>query len=238
MISHTHWDHLIGFPFFGPAYVAGNKIDIYGPIHYEKSIKDIFATLMDYAYFPVSATQLAAEIDYHDTKETSFEIGEAKITTMFANHPVLTLMYKIEENGKKVVFTGDTEPYWDLFADDEDDDDNGHADDDIFGDIPDLIDDRNAQVAEFMNGADIVIYDCQYTPEEYETKKNWGHSHWRHCLETGRKSGIKRLALTHHEPVRTDEQLDEIAVIVEKARREMGYDAEVFYTREGMVIEI
>ncbi|MGA1870117.1 MAG: MBL fold metallo-hydrolase [bacterium] len=241
-ISHTHWDHIQGFPFFAPCYIPGTEIHVKGPVHFleYKTLKDIFDNQMQYEFFPISNQQLAAHITYETLDEKRFEIGNFTLQSQFANHPIRSLSYKLEENGRIVVYTGDHEPYFNIFDDpynhlqEEEEDD----DDILFGDIESAVKDANRRFIEFIRDADLLIVDCQFTPEEYPSeKRNWGHSSWNYCLEWMKIGGIKQMALTHHDPMRTDEALDNIIKSVHKEAEGKGLDPEkILMAQEGMEV--
>ena len=104
LISHTHWDHIQGIPFFAPLFVAGNEWDVYGPKGLSSSIRDTLAGQMEHTYFPVALDRFAATIAYHDLVEGVFEIGEVRITARYLNHPALTLGYRLQADGASVVY--------------------------------------------------------------------------------------------------------------------------------------
>ncbi|MAZ66368.1 MAG: MBL fold metallo-hydrolase [Kangiellaceae bacterium] len=203
LITHTHWDHIQGLPFFVPFFVPGNQIDIYGtfdPI-YMKSLKSILAAQMEYCYFPVRECELNAKISYNDIREgQAIQVGSATITPILLNHPVLNYGYRIESHGKVFFFTGDYEHPVNIYE----------PEDDGYDDYQQLIEEQKGVLSDFIRGADLVVADSQYTVEEYKTKKGWGHGTHESSIELARDAEIKKMVFTHHEPVRTDKQLDEI----------------------------
>ncbi len=238
-ISHTHWDHIQGFPFFTPCYIPGTKITIRGPVHYmeKKTLQDIFANQMEHEFFPVSNQQLAADIAYEDLSETELEIGGVKIRSQYMNHSIRSLGYRLEEAGRTLVYTGDHEPYYNMFADADGD---AHEDDLLFEGVDDTVDQAVKRFIGFVDQADVFVVDCQYTPDEYPSlKKAWGHSSWDYCLDWMQQAGAGRMILTHHDPLRTDEALDAIFQDVQRAAREKGIDPDaIMIAREGMEVTI
>ena len=226
-ISHTHWDHIQGFPFFTPAYIPGNSIQIYGPTHYEKTLRKIMDLQMDYAYFPISMQQLNAKIEYADLKEAVIEIGKTKISTKYSNHPVTGLCYKIECNGKTVVYSGDTEPYYNVLKSDD------FVDDGSDENMDDIVAERNEHHWNFC-ASDLLIHDAQYTEAEYPKFQGWGHSQMENVIQMAKKSGVKRLVLNHHDPARTDEALAKI----EKGLVAANPNFDLRMSREGMEIAL
>ena len=218
LITHTHMDHINGFPFFIPAFIPGTIIDIYGPLHYEKRLEEIFAGQMDYSYFPISTAQLAAAINYHELNEGEFELGNLHVQTHYMNHPVLTLGYRITDGDKSFIFTGDHEPYFDFISGVE----NGTLEEGDMEDVKAIVEQQNSRLTEFFNKADILVCDAAYTPEEYVTHKGWGHSSTDHAVDWAISAGVKKLILFHHEPVHTDEKLDEMEAYARKRILEKG----------------
>lgn len=234
LITHTHMDHINGFPFFVPAFVPGTVINIYGPVHYEKRLEEIFAGQMDYSYFPISTAQLAADIKFHDLKECEFDLGPLHVTTHYMNHPVLTLGYRItDSDGKSFIFTGDHEPYYDFINEGG----SGGIDSD-FEDVQAIVDEQNRRLVEFFQGVDILVADAAYTPEEYLTHKGWGHSSTDHVVDWALAAGVKKLVLFHHEPTHNDDKLD---AMEQYARERVAGKGDgslvVVNAREGLVVD-
>ncbi|MGD0282475.1 MAG: MBL fold metallo-hydrolase [Dissulfurispiraceae bacterium] len=202
-ITHTHWDHIQGLAFFTPLFIPGNRIQIYGafdPIS-GRSIKDVLSGQMDYSYFPVRQYELSAEIHYMTLQERqTVEIGQAKVTTILMNHPVLNFGYKIECGGKSIFFTGDNEPLYNIYG----------PGDDFHQEYESLISSKNAMLMDFIRGIDVLIADSTYTAGEYPAKKGWGHGTFDSCIAMAKEAGAKALYFTHHEPLRNDDDLDAI----------------------------
>ncbi|MBF0255973.1 MAG: MBL fold metallo-hydrolase, partial [Gammaproteobacteria bacterium] len=160
-ISHTHWDHIQGLPMFVPIFVPGNEVTIHGArdIVENRGVKDVLTKQMDYAYFPVRESQLNAKMSYVDLQPPSqeVEIGGCRIKCLLMNHPVLNFAYRVECNGKSVIFTGDHE--WDYNIYD--------AEDEEYADYQTVIDEKRESIIAFFRGADALIIDTAYTDEEY-----------------------------------------------------------------------
>jgi ribonuclease BN (tRNA processing enzyme)/DNA-binding response OmpR family regulator len=219
MISHTHWDHIQGLPFFAPLFTAGNEWDIYAPRGLRESLQDTLAGQMEYTYFPVELDQMGASIRYHDLIEGSLTVGDIAVTARYLNHPALTLGYRLHADGATMVYSCDHEPHSRALA---------------VG--PGLIEGHDAEHAAFLADADLVVHDAQYVASEYASKVGWGHSTVEYAVNVARHAGVKRLALTHHDPTRNDAAVDTILKGL-KASGQAG-DMEIFAAAEGMQIEL
>ncbi len=211
LISHTHWDHIMGFPFFTPIYIKSSRINVYGPVTYEEDTLDrIIGDQLRYRYFPVRQEELAATIRYHQLRETSFLLGdEVFVTTKYLNHPILCLGYRFEYKGKVLCTAYDTEPFRNVFPTDP-----AHPDyDPVAAEEGELAArEETEKFLRFIKGADLLVHDTQYTLEEYKASRiGWGHSTYEHAINSAHKAGVKKLILFHHDPLRTDEQLDTLA---------------------------
>jgi ribonuclease BN (tRNA processing enzyme)/GAF domain-containing protein len=221
LIGHTHWDHIQGLPFFAPLFAPNNEWDICGPKGVSGSLRETLAGQMESTYFPVALESLGATIRYWDLLEGRFNVDDIHVSTQHLNHPALTLAYRIEADGASIVYACDHEM---------------HARESAGGDVQ--LDGGDLRHAEFAAGADLLIHDAQYLAEEYPAKINWGHSTIEYAMLVAREAGVKQLALTHHDPLRTDDQLDRV---MESARATMiGYGSgiHVFAAAEGQTIEI
>jgi phosphoribosyl 1,2-cyclic phosphodiesterase/DNA-binding response OmpR family regulator len=221
LISHTHWDHIQGIPFFAPLFVPGNQWDVYGPKGLDQSLRDTLAGQMQYTYFPVTPDQFGATIHYHDLVEGTFDIDEIKITTHYLNHPALTLGYRLEADGATIVYCCDHEPHSRSLA-------GGQGD--ITG--------QDLRHAEFINGADLLIHDAQYTAAEYPSKIGWGHSSAEYAVKLGQRAHVKRLVLTHHDPLRDDDAVDRVLAGIRDGLQTAASPLQVFAAVEGEIVEV
>ena len=223
LVGHTHWDHIQGFPFFIPAFSKGNSIAIYGPEGSRGSLHEVLAGQMEFTYFPVELAQLPAALTYHDLTEGIHTIGGVRVAAQYLNHPAMTLGYRIETDGVVVVYLVDHEPFSDALW----------RADAPPGRIESILHDGDRRHAEFMAGADLVIHDAQYTPEEYPAKKTWGHSTYEYVVQIAAAAGVRQVALTHHDPGHDDHF---VADIERKARilaLQLGTGLDVFCAYEG-----
>jgi CheY-like chemotaxis protein len=230
LISHTHWDHIQGFPFFAPLFVPGNVWDIYAPGGLGKCLEDTLAGQMEYAYFPVTLNQLGATIRYHDLVEGMLKLRDAHVSTRYLNHPALTLGYRLQVGSAVVVYATDHEPHAPpalgivYSSGSEADALPAHRED--------------QRHIEFLGGADLVIHDAQYTVAEYAQKVGWGHSPLEYTVDVALAAGVKRLALFHHDPLRDDEALDRLVEACRWRVAAVHGALEVFAAAEGQVIEL
>lgn len=228
LLTHTHWDHIQGFPFFAPLFQADNRFQVYGPEGTHLSLREVLAGQMEHHYFPVELDQLAARISYRDLGEGVHEIGGVRVCAQKMNHPSPTLGYRIEAEGRSICYLCDHEPYFERIW-------REGAPPRAMDSIQDLGDRRHA---EFMQGADVVIHEAQYTPEEYPAKRHWGHSTYQYVVELAALAGVKRLFLTHHDPSHNDECIAQVERSARDLARELGAPAEVHCAYEGCEIKL
>ncbi len=223
LLGHTHWDHIQGFPFFSPAFVPGNTVAIHGPEGSRGSLHHVLAGQMEFTYFPVELNQLPAALTYHDLTEGIHIIGGARVATQFLNHPAMTVGYRVEADGVAVVYLVDHEPFsdelWRAGAE--------------AGRIESILHEGDRRHAKFMADADLVIHDAQYTPEEYAQKKTWGHSTYEYVVRIASAAGVRRVALTHHDPGHDDAFVADIEGRARALASQCGAGLEVFCAFEG-----
>ncbi len=200
LLSHTHWDHIQGFPFFAPAFVPGNEFTICAPDGVGSSLANVLAGQMEFTYFPVKLDQLPAKIAFRDLSEGQHNINGIGVKAQYLNHPATCLGYRIETDGVAVVYLTDHEPFSETLW----------RSDAPPGMLESILHAGDRRHAEFMRGADLVIHDSQYTPREYEAKKNWGHSTHKYAVELAAAAGVRHLALIHHDPLHDDAKVLEM----------------------------
>jgi phosphoribosyl 1,2-cyclic phosphodiesterase len=231
-LSHTHWDHIMGFPFFTPIYIPGSKLKVHGPVSFEEDpLEEVVGGQMKYRYFPINLGELASDIEYIRLKEDpAIDLGDGlNLTTKLLNHPITALGYRFEFAGKSVCTCYDTEPFRNLFITDPDDPGYDEA---MAVEGEEVAAEQNLAVEQFFAGTDLLIYDAQYTKAEYTNRINWGHTTIEYAIAAAQRAGVKRLALFHHDPDRADARLDELAEIY-CLPAQPGI-TEVFFAREGM----
>lgn len=235
-LTHTHWDHIMGFPFFIPMFLPNTELKVFGPVTYEEDTLDkIVGGMLTYRYWPIRMSELAGKIEYFNLKEGTHDLGNGLwLTTKYLNHPILVLGYRFEYRGKVLCTAYDTEPFRNVF--DVPPDSPGYDEEAVKeGEL--AASEENEKVNRFFQGADILIYDSQYTHSEYiSSRLGWGHSSFEHAVNVGHRAGVKKLILFHHDPDRRDEELEQLE---QKIHRSIDGKTkmEVQIAREGMVVE-
>ena len=224
LISHTHWDHIQGFPFFGPAYVPGCAIDVYSPPGLEGTLEASLSGQMQYTYFPVRLGDLRARIDFHELSEGGFRAGGASVQAQYLNHTAPALGYRVTVGGVTVVYATDHEPFWWPMVRGRGPWAPTHPGD--------------ARHVAFLEGADVVIHDSQYVDLEYSTKRGWGHSTVEYVTEVAQLAGVKQLVLFHHDPTHDDRLLASIARSASRRLAASGSTIEIITAAEGLVLEL
>lgn len=219
--SHTHWDHIQGVPFFAPFFDGRGQWDVYGPYGFGQSIQDSLKGQMLHQYFPISLKEFGATIHYHDLVEGAFSIGNLNIKTQYLNHTALTLGFRIESEGFSVVYACDHEPFSKHLA-------GGEG----------IISGQDLTHLEFLKDADVVIHDSQYFPDEYAKKVGWGHSTPEYAIKICREANVKHLILTHHDPMRTDKELDDLNERIQEQLLRENIPMKVTLAYEGLEIPL
>ena len=210
LVTHVHWDHVQGLPFFVPVLQPGATFDVYGPPLPDQSLAQCFETFVAPPYFPVSVDQLPGIIQFHDVSDVDLVVGDAKVKVRTAPHTGMTNGYRIEQDGRSVAYVSDHQmPIDDHTA------------------IPD-------SVLELCDGVDLLIHDAQYTPAEFDTKKDWGHCTVDYAVHVAAESGTKCLALFHHDPSHDDDTVD--CLLAGARERAKGRVDEVLAAAEGLTI--
>jgi len=227
-LTHTHWDHIMGLPFFTPIYVPGTDITIHGPVTFEdEPIDKIVGGQLTYRYFPVRQDELNSDLKFKALKEGSMELpGGIKVSYIYLNHPIMCLGYRFEYQGKVFSTCYDHEPFINLFEDDPENREEGEI----------VAEESNKKVTEIYTNADLMVHDSQYTSIEYEKFKGWGHSTYKYAINQAISAGVKKLALFHHDPSRTDAQLDQVKQTMQQAYASKNID--IFPAYEGMEVDL
>jgi ribonuclease BN (tRNA processing enzyme) len=216
LLTHLHWDHIIGLPFFTPAFRPDACIDVYGPAQADGSLGEVFAQVMRPPFFPITPSQLGGDVTFREAANDEFGIGSAKVHSRWVRHTDPALGYRVELEGRSVTYISDHGP----------------------GCVPDDPDDYiPPEVLELCDGVDVLIHDAQHTKAEYEVKRHFGHSTIEYAVHVAREAGVRTLALFHHCPTHSDHDLDRI---LEHAR-ELSASTngpDIVAAHEGMTMEL
>lgn len=195
-LSHTHWDHVTGFPFFAPLYDPDAHLVIWSPVGFEKSTKELFTEMLAYSYFPVRLEDMKAKLSFKDLRDGHpVSIGNITVDTHYAFHPGATLCFKIHINGKTVGYATDNEMFLGY-----------HGNPNSVSQESSMVKDHQS-IIEFFSGCDTLIHEAQYTPLEYQRRVGWGHSSISNATLLCKFAKIKDWIVTHHDPKHTDEDL-------------------------------
>ena len=218
-VGHTHWDHIQGFPFFAPAFNPKNEFAIYSLHGAEKPLNKVFQGQMDSDYFPVLLTDMKARLEFCEL-DSVVNLGEVQVSYVFLNHPGLAVGFRISYAGRSLVYLSDHENYGRLAPG---------------GPIPNPMD---LEIARFAENSELLISEAQYTEEEYEQKKGWGHSTFLDALERAAQANVKRLVIFHHDPSHDDAFLDGILEFCQSTIAERNYTFSCSLAQEGTSIEL
>jgi phosphoribosyl 1,2-cyclic phosphodiesterase len=211
LVTHIHWDHVQGLPFFPPADRTGAQLDIYGPVHPEGTLAECFDGFMRPPYFPIRFRDLRGEYRFHDVADCHFRIGEAEVLVREVPHTGPTLGYRVTWDGATVTYISDHQAPIGLDS------------------IPDT-------VLELASGADLLIHDAQYTRAEFAEKAHWGHCTTDYALKVAQEAGARRLVLFHHDPAHTDREMDRL--LAETKALVNGRGPKVLAAAEGMRLKL
>jgi ribonuclease BN (tRNA processing enzyme) len=216
LLSHLHWDHVQGLPFFTPLHRPESTLDVFGPRQADGPLGDVFTRMMQPPFFPVTPEQLAGRVRFHDTGDDDFPIGTAKVRSRWVPHVGPTLGFRVEVHGVSIAYVPDHGPGC-----------CGYDHDDH---VPE-------ELLELCDGVDLLIHDAQHTPAEYESKRHWGHSTVEYAVHVGRETGARRLVLFHHDPAHDDDDLRAIERAAAELSARLG-GPEVTAAYEGLELEL
>jgi phosphoribosyl 1,2-cyclic phosphodiesterase len=214
LLSHLHWDHVQGLPFFVPLHDRGAVVDVYGPRQQDGPLAEVFEGLMRPPYFPIRPDQLEGAVLFHDAGDDDFPVHDAKVRSRWIRHVGPTLGYRVDWHGVTVAYLSD------------------HGQGCGIGQSDDFIPD---EVLELCDGVDLLIHDAQHTPSEFEMKRHWGHCTVDYALHVAKQAGARTVALFHHDPAHGDDMVDQLEREAQQHSAAMD-GAEVVAAAEGMVL--
>ena len=227
-VSHTHWDHIQGFPFFVPAYAPSATIHLYGSAGQGPSLERLLRGQMNPDYFPVALGDLRSTLHLHEVRGQPFPIGETTVAAMYLNHPGMNLGFRVTHRGRTAVYATDNEPYRSTLA--------------HLGQRAEAGENFGARLdgefVRFVAGADLYIGDAQYTDDEYPARIGWGHSSLSMTVEVALQAGVRSLALFHHDPMHDDRTVDRMLQEARRLIAARGAAVECCAAREGLTIEL
>lgn len=214
-ISHPHWDHIQGLPFFQPLYVRGNEMVIHGTSHGRLSLREVISGQMDSLYFPVTIKEYASRVYFKELEEGDYEVDKTPLSTIHLNHPGRTLGYRLGNGkGKTVAYITDNEI------------------------LPEGDEHNRRRLATFLSGVDVLIHDATYFDEEYPSRARWGHSALTEVLKLAEKARVKRLYLFHHDPAHDDEAVERKEAFGRRYFEERNSDTHCSAAREGVSVRL
>ncbi len=230
LLSHTHWDHIQGLPFFLPAYDKKNRIRVFGYEGASAGLGAILAGQMETPFFPITLSDVPGSIAIEELKDMEFQIGKVRVCAKFLNHPGVCAGYRLFTSTGSIAFLPDNEPYERLKLH------TAKRDQVSAREAREYAVAERKKLAEFLNGCDLLLLDTQYTDDEYKQHIGWGHGSLSSVVSLALEANVRKLILFHHDPNHDDAKIDEM---VEGARHlvlESGKPLEVEAAREGSEI--
>ncbi len=212
LVTHLHLDHVQGLPFFAPAQRAGAEFDVYGPSQETGSVEEAFTRLFGQPYHPVTPSQMLGDIRFHEVRDTKITVGQSTVTVRPVPHLGPTVGYRVERGGLAVAYISDHQAPADQQS----------------------VDDC---VLELASDVDLLIHDSQFTPADWEAKGHWGHCTTDYALLVARQAGARMLALFHHDPSRTDDELDRLLSRARASAASKG-TVKVVAAWEGLTVDV
>ena len=235
VLTHYHWDHISGLPFFVPAFIPGWKVDFYGPAETSSELAAHISQQMKAPYFPVETETWLADIAYHAPGLREFTLGPVAISPFTVHHPGRTYGYRIRVGDKVVVYAPDNEL---KFIDQSIDDRKAEFDEDEQVLLEELREEEKWRGIEFMDEVDVLIHDAQYTPSDYQKKRGWGHSCYIDTVNSAVDANVKGLYLFSHDPNYDDVQLEDLHGQAVKLIEQRQSTMPCYIAREGEKIDL
>jgi len=219
-LGHTHWDHVIGFPFFAPLYSADTEIYIWSPCNQESEAKEIFNELLSNKFFPIKLDQLTAKLYFRSIHECRpVQVGMLTLYFQKAHHSSVAYAFKIQTPHQTIGYASDNEVFCGY---------QGCAENSP----------QDVDIVSFFSGCDLLIHEAQYSPEEYPDKIGWGHSSIINVVSLIKKAKIKRWIVVHHDPKHTDKDLDNLAVMAQEMLNENDTECVTEWIGDGYKISL
>lgn len=216
-LTHFHWDHIQGIPFFSPLYHPETRLDIVGPVQRDADgctldVESLFAGQMGPIYFPIPMSAVSAAVTFGHLNEGTWEQGDLRVSAMRVRHASHTVGYRIDFAGHSVAYVPDNE---------------------LASDAYDVGPDWRSRFVEFLGDVDVLLHDAMYTSEEYPSRAGWGHSTFEQVMDLADEAGARELVFFHHDPMRTDDELDVIVARSRESARSAGRTMSIRAAAEG-----
>jgi len=225
LLTHTHWDHIQGLPFFWPVYQPQNRVRILGFEGARHGLSSVLSSQMENPYFPVTLRELPANLQIEELKEMKFSVGRVRVEACFANHPGICVGYRLWTGEASIAYFPDNEPHYATEGPD-------------VKAATEYAQGQERRIISFLRGVDILIMDAQYTREEYEQHRGWGHACLDDVVSLALKAEVKKLFLFHHDPDHDDAKIAEMADYARKLVKAQNGKMQVEAAREGLIVEL
>jgi phosphoribosyl 1,2-cyclic phosphodiesterase len=210
LLSHLHWDHIQGLPFFPPLLRTGTRVELHAPVQGDGDVGTVVSRMLCPPLFPVGLDAYAGSVDFHSHGDDDFVIGDVQVTSRLIPHIGNTLGYRLAWGGGQMAYLSDhQQPGVDVYA-------------------------ATANALELCRGVDVLVHDAQYTRDEFVRKSNWGHCTIDYAMWLAQECGVRTLVLFHHDPSHDDEQLDRLV----DAAKEGVDGVRVIGAREGLILRV
>jgi phosphoribosyl 1,2-cyclic phosphodiesterase len=238
-ITHTHWDHIQGFPFFYPAFVKKNTFIIYGPHYNQKTLEGIFTGQMKSEYFPISIDSMASKPEFVSISEETIHVGNVAVSSIYVNHPEIALGYRVDYDNKSIVFSGDHEPYSFLHNSVQPVIETEINNKTNPAELQSTIQKLDQRLSNFAQDTDMLIFDTAYTYDQYrKSRQGWGHGYPEYAVKIANQAGAKCLVLTHHDPTDTDILVDAKTLYTRRLIAQQGSNLKCFGAKVGAEIDL
>jgi phosphoribosyl 1,2-cyclic phosphodiesterase len=239
LVSHTHWDHIQGLPFFSPLYQEGNRLHVYARQRDDQNLRGVFASQTESPFFPVPFDETRAAVDFHELGDAArFEIQEVRVACARLNHPYIATAYALSTDGAKVAYVSDTAPFTDILFGQQFLAGPPPAGSVLSRSDLERLQAMRSELVRLCEGADLVVYDTMFTADDYRQTPHYGHSRPSDAIEICRDAGVRTLALFHHAPERSDLEVD---AMLADARQVSGTEArglQVIAAYEGLDVNL